>query len=49
MKQADRIDIRFWPFKLTVEGDRAIAAVKWPLALVLIAVSVAIVGITLIR
>jgi hypothetical protein len=49
MKRADRTDIRFWPFQIAVEGDRAIAALKWPLALVLIAVSVAIVGMTLIH
>jgi hypothetical protein len=38
-------DIRLWPFKVLVEGDHAIAAVRLPLAMVLTAVAVAIVGV----
>jgi hypothetical protein len=29
MKKIDKIDIRLWPFKVLVEGDHAIAAVRW--------------------
>src|ERR1700730_4511568 len=36
------LDIRIWPFKALVEGDHAIAAVRWPLMQV--ALAVAIVG-----
>jgi hypothetical protein len=32
-------DIRLWPFKVLVEGDHAIAAVRLPLAMVLVAVA----------
>lgn len=45
MKQTNKIDVRFWPFKLAAEGDEAIAAVKWPKAIVLLAVAVAIGGL----
>jgi hypothetical protein len=38
-------DIRLWPFKVLVEGDHAMAAVRWPLAMGLTAVAVAIVGV----
>ena len=37
------LDIRIWPFKVLVEGDHAIAAVRWPL--VQVALAVAIVGV----
>jgi hypothetical protein len=36
------IDIRFWPFRLLARGDRAIAAMKWPITAVLFAVALAI-------
>jgi hypothetical protein len=29
MKKTDKIDLRLWPFKVLVEGDHAIAAVRW--------------------
>ncbi|EKS31820.1 hypothetical protein [Afipia clevelandensis] len=32
----DRIDIRFWPLRVMVSGERAIAALRWPLAMVLV-------------
>jgi hypothetical protein len=35
--------------KFLVEGDHAIAAVRWPLAMVLTAVAVAIVGVVVLR
>jgi len=31
MKKIDKTDIRPWPFIVLVEGDHAIAAVRWPL------------------
>jgi hypothetical protein len=49
MKQIDEIEIRLWPFRLSARGDQAIAAVKWPLAIVLIAVAVAILGAVALR
>ena len=42
-------DIRLWPLKVLVEGDHAIAAVRLPLAMVLVAVAVAIVGVVVLR
>jgi hypothetical protein len=35
MKQTEKIDIHLWPFKVLVEGELAIAAARWPLALML--------------
>jgi hypothetical protein len=35
--------------KVLVEGDHAIAAVRWPLAIVLVAVAVAILGVVVIK
>ncbi len=32
----DRIDIRFWPLRVMVRGDRAVAALRWPLAIALV-------------
>ena len=32
----DRVDIRFWPLRVMVSGERAIAALRWPLATVLV-------------
>jgi hypothetical protein len=32
-------DIRPWQFKVLVEGDHAMAAVRWPLAMALVAVA----------
>ncbi len=32
----DRIDIRFWPLRVMVRGNRAIAALRWPLAIALV-------------
>jgi hypothetical protein len=32
----DRIDIRFWPLRVMVSGERAITALRWPLATVLV-------------
>jgi hypothetical protein len=32
----DRIDISFWPLSVRVRGDRAIAALRWPLAIALV-------------
>jgi len=39
-----KTEIRLWPFIVLIEGDHAIAAVRWPLAMVLVAMAVAIVG-----
>ena len=38
-------DIGIWLFKVLVEGDYAMAAVRWPLAIALVAAAVAIVGV----
>ena len=32
----DRVDIRFWPLRVMVSGERAIAALRLPLATVLV-------------
>jgi hypothetical protein len=49
MKKIDKNDIRLWPFKVLVEGDHAIAAVRWPLAIMAGRSGVAIVGIVVLR
>jgi hypothetical protein len=35
MKQTEKIDIHLWPFQVLVEGELAIAAARWPVALML--------------
>lgn len=42
-RSQSEIEVRFWPFKLAARGDRAIAAVRWPLAVILVAVAAVIV------
>lgn len=42
LKQIDKIDIRLWSFRLFAEGERAVAAVKWPLTIILVAFGLAI-------
>lgn len=32
----DEVDIRFWPLRVMVRGDRAVAALRWPLAIALV-------------
>lgn len=32
----DRIEICFWPLKVMVRGDRAIAVLRWPLAIAMV-------------
>ncbi|EKS41517.1 hypothetical protein [Afipia broomeae] len=32
----DRIDIRFWPLRVMARGERAVAALRWPLAFALV-------------
>lgn len=34
--EPNRIDIRFWSLRVMVSGDRAIAALRWPLAMALV-------------
>lgn len=46
-RSQSEIEVRFWPFKLSARGDRAIAAVRWPLALIMVAVAVAILSAAL--
>lgn len=43
----DRVDIRFWPLQVMVRGDRAIAALRWPLAIALVIVALTL-GITVV-
>ncbi|MDO8979421.1 MAG: hypothetical protein Q7V17_09335 [Afipia sp.] len=38
----DRIDIRFWPLRVMVRGDRAIAALRWPLAIALVVLALSL-------
>lgn len=38
----DRIDIRFWPLRVMVRGDRAISALRWPLAIALVALALSL-------
>lgn len=38
----DKIDIRFWPLKVMVSGDRAITALRWPLAIALVTLALAL-------
>jgi hypothetical protein len=42
VERQPEIEVRFWPFKLLARGDRAIAAVRWPLAVILVTVAIAI-------
>lgn len=49
MSSEPEIEVRFWPFRLLARGDRAIAAVRWPLAAILIAVAATIFGAMLLR
>lgn len=41
----DEVDIRFWPLRVMVRGDRAVAALRWPLAIALIVLALTL-GIT---
>ncbi len=38
----DRIDIRFWPLRVLIRGDRAIAALRWPIAITLVTLALAL-------
>jgi len=38
----DRIDIRFWPLRVMVRGDRAIAALRWPLAITVLVLALSL-------
>lgn len=46
-RSQSEIEVRLWPFKLAARGDRAVAAVRWPLAVIMIAVAVSILSSTL--
>ncbi|MFZ5681368.1 hypothetical protein [Afipia sp. DC4300-2b1] len=39
---SDRIDIRFWPLRVMVRGERAVAALRWPLAFALVTLALAL-------
>ena len=41
-RSQSELEVLFWPFKLSARGDRAIAAVRWPLAVIMIAVAAAV-------
>lgn len=43
----DQIDIRFWPFRVIVRGDRAITTLRWPLAIALVILALTL-GVTVI-
>jgi len=43
------IDIRFWPLRVVVRGDRAIAALRWPLAIALATLALAFGTTVLLR
>jgi hypothetical protein len=45
----DQIDIRFWPFKVTIRGDRTIAALRWPLAIALMILALTLGGTVILR
>lgn len=36
----DRIDIRFWPLRVMVKGERAIAALRVPLAIAMVTLAI---------
>lgn len=42
----DRVEIRPWPLKVIVRGDRTIAAFRWPLSIALV-ILVAMIGIAI--
>lgn len=45
----DRIDIRFWPFRVIVRGDRAIAALRWPIGIALVTLALTLGGTVILR
>lgn len=36
------IEVRLWPFTLKARGENAIAAIRWPLVAVLVAIAICI-------
>lgn len=38
----DEVDIRFWPLRVVVRGNRAISSLRWPIAITLFALSLAL-------
>lgn len=38
----DRIEIRFWPLRVMVSGEHAIAALRWPLTMALVILALAL-------
>jgi hypothetical protein len=45
IKETPKIEIQFWNFVLSARGDSAVAAVKWPLTLGLLAIALAIASV----